>query len=130
MLPMRGARDARGAVKGSLVMTTHWPINLQVASRIVEAAQAAGASQLVLVSPSGAGGGGGLFGGFLGGGGGLNSAVEEACDPAELSWHLSVMWQSGTVPLASGNLPSRTRHAVHQEPVDAQPSISGDSGTG
>ncbi len=53
-------------------------IPIQVASRIVEAAQTAGASQLVLVSPSGGGGGGGLFGGFLGGGG-SSSAVEQAC---------------------------------------------------
>ncbi|CAL5223303.1 g5794 [Coccomyxa viridis] len=53
-------------------------IDAKVASRIVEAAQAAGASQLVLVAPSGAGGGGGgFFGGFLGGGGGSSSAVEE-----------------------------------------------------
>ena len=51
---------------------------LQAASRIVEAAQVAGASQLVLVSSSGGGGGGGFFGGFLGGGG-SSSSIEQAC---------------------------------------------------
>ena len=65
-------------------LMSSWRVPVQTASRIVEAAQAAGASQLVLVSPSGAGGGGGgFFGGFLGGGG-SSSAVEEACDPLSL----------------------------------------------
>ena len=53
-------------------------IPIQAVSRIVEAAKTAGASQLVLVSPSGGGGGGSLFGSFLGGGG-SSSAVEQAC---------------------------------------------------
>jgi len=55
------------------------PHALQMASRIVEAAQVAGASQLVLVSPSGAADRSGFFG-FLGGGGGSSSSVEQACD--------------------------------------------------
>ena len=76
-------------IQACLVLNVCSQIPVQVASRIVEAAQAAGASQLVLVSPLGAGGGGGLFGGFLGGGG-SSSAIEQACSSFELSlW----MWR-------------------------------------
>ena len=39
-------------------------------SRLLEASQEVGASQFVLVTPTGSGGGGGFLGGLFGGGGG------------------------------------------------------------
>ena len=90
--------------------TVRLRIATQVASRIVEAAQAAGASQLVLVAPSGAGGGGGLFGGFLGGGG-SSSAVEQASDHADLLW--SSLWCGKVAErLPGGNRPSCSSHVA------------------
>ena len=77
--------NALKCVEGGHQCLPHSPTNplsglSQVAQRVVEAAKAVNAAQVVLVAPSGSSGGG-LFGGLFGGAAGSSSVIEQARSP-------------------------------------------------